>query len=307
VLSDLDEGGAISDTLPVLQWDFDDTSETRTVQYPEDLADRALLDGMLLGLKAPKSILVEPGTWNRDSEVTWVPASNNWNQYASKLEPYDYAFTFPSGGGVDVNGDPVPWHAVNLTLNEPAKTYLFQSAAGDPDRVLWDSFDQVFILEQDAEAWSATLAVVKFNMDMSDSTVPPGSADTMFVNTLRPFYVGDAYEISTANYLASRSTYNLDDVNVVPNPYYLRAMWDTNEFNRWVNFTHLPSRCTIRIFTISGLLIRTLEHDVADDEGTERWDLLTDENAHCTSGLYVYQVEDAQTGDTKVGKFAIVR
>jgi hypothetical protein len=129
----------------------------------------------------------------------------------------------------------------------------------------------------------------------------------MFVNTLRPFYVGDAYEISTANYLASRSTYNLDDVNVVPNPYYLRAMWDTNEFNRWVNFTHLPSRCTIRIFTISGLLIRTLEHDVADDEGTERCDLLTDENAHCTSGLYVYQVEDAQTGDTKVGKFAIVR
>jgi hypothetical protein len=306
VLSDLDEGAVISDTLPVLQWDFSDTNDTREHRYPEDLADRAPIDGLLISLKAPEAIRVDDVDWNAGSQVTWVPTSNNWNQYAAKLEPCDYIFTFPPEGGLDVNGDPVPWQATNLTLGEPAKTYLFQSSAGDPDKILWDSFDQVFILEQAAEAWSASLALIKFNMDMSDTTVPPGATDTLYFRTVRPFYVGDAYEIQTTDYLATKGSYGLADVNVVPNPYYLRAIWDTNEFNRWVNFTHLPSRCTIRIFTVSGLLIRTLDHEIMTDDGTERWDLLTDEGMNCTSGLYVYQVED-ERGKTKVGKFAIVR
>ncbi len=304
VLSDLDEGAVVSDTVPILRWDFTDTSQTRTIQYPEDLADQALLDGLLLALKAPKRVSVDEVEWSRGSQVTWVPTSGNWDQFVDRLEPYDYAMTFPPEGGTDVEGNPIPWEMLNLTLGEGANSYLRHGAGGDPDA--WDSRDWVFILRQEAEAFNMTDVVIQFKMDMTDTTVPAGSSDTLYIRTIRPFYVGDTYEIQTSNYLATKSTYDLEDVNVVPNPYYLRAMWDTNEYNRWVYFTHLPSECTIRIFTLSGLLIRTLEHTAETDEGTERWDLLTDEEAHCTSGLYVYQVED-ERGKTKVGKFAIVR
>jgi hypothetical protein len=303
ILRDLDQGSVISDTMPILVWDFDDTSQARTVQYPEDLVNQLPLDGMLMALKAPKRIWVDEVGWGTTSDVSWVAFSNNWNQYPDNLEPYDYAMTFPVEGGVDVQGNPIPFHIINLTLNEPAKTFLWQSGAPHP----WESRDQVFILKQDSEQFASLDAVIRFSMDMSDSTSPAGTADTLYIKTMKPFYPGDAYQITTAHMLAPTSDYSLDNVRVVPNPYYIRAMWDTNQYNRWVNFTHLPSRCTIRIFTTSGLLVRTVEHDVETDDGTERWNLLTEEDMHCTSGLYVFQVEDHATGETAVGKFAIVR
>jgi len=144
-------------------------------------------------------------------------------------------------------------------------------------------------------------------MDMGDSSSPAGATDTLYIGTIRPFYPGDRFRIETAHMLADKSSYSLDAINVVPNPYYLRAMWDTSQYNRWVNFTHLPSECDIRIFTLSGLLIRELEHNEEGDDGTERWDLLTEERMLCTSGLYIYQVEDRGSGKTAVGKFVIVR
>ncbi len=310
IMRDLDEGIVISDTMTILEWDFDNAAQVSTITYPDELPDQQPLDGMMAALKAPKAIRVEESEigWNEESDCSWAPTSSNWNQYSTKLEPYDYAMTFPAGGGTDVDGDPVPWHMINLTLGVPAKTYLFQSSAGDPDKVEWDSYDQIFILLQDSETWSARDAVVKFSMNMEeDDSSPAGVSDTLYIRTIRPFYPGDGFRIETAHMLADKSSYSLDAVKVVPNPYYLRAMWDTNQYNRWVNFTHLPSECSIRIFTLSGLLIRELEHDEEGDDGTERWDLLTEERMLCTSGLYIYQVEDRGSGKTAVGKFVIVR
>jgi hypothetical protein len=305
LLRDMTTNAVVSDSMAIVRWDFDDTSQVRTIQYPEDLADLPAWDGVLIGLKAPKAVRVEEVEWTETNAVSWVPEATNWNQHAEKLEPYDYAMTFPPDGGTDVEGNPVPWRMLNLTLGVDAKTYLRHGAGGDPNA--WDSRDWVFILPQDAESFDIGEVVIQFKMNMEDTTTPAGPSDTLYIRTIRPLYPGDYYEIRTADYLAIRGSYDLTDVNVVPNPYYVRAMWDTNEYNRWVNFTHLPSRCTIRIFTVSGLLIRTLEHATDTDEGTERWDLRTQTNAHCTSGLYVYQVEDERTGKTKVGKFAIVR
>ena len=141
---------------------------------------------------------------------------------------------------------------------------------------------------------------------MSDSTSPPDAGDVFSIQTHKPFTTEDHYRISTKGLTEEKDSYTLDNIRVVPNPYYIRAAWDTDRFNQWVNFTHLPSECTIRVFTVSGLLIRTIQHESATASGTERWDLLTEEGMMCVSGLYVYQVE-AGDGKTKVGKFAIIR
>jgi hypothetical protein len=305
VIQDLDEGTVVSDTMPILVWDFDDPNQVRTVQYPDDLPDQYPIHGMIIGMKAPIRVRVETGRigWNTGSTCSWVAFSNNWNQYSDNLEPYDYVVTFPAEGGVDVDGNPVPFHIVNTTLDVPAKTYLWQTGEPHP----WDSRDQIFILTQDSETFNSRDAVIRFSMNMDDNTRPAGPSDTLSIMTLRPFYPGDKFEVETGQMLALLSSYSLDQIRVVPNPYYLRAVWDVNQYNRWVNFTHLPSDCTIRIFTAAGLLIRTLRHVTDSDDGTERWDLLTQERMHCTSGLYIYQVEDNATGNTVVGKFAIVR
>jgi hypothetical protein len=75
----------------------------------------------------------------------------------------------------------------------------------------------------------------------------------------------------------------------------------------------LPSRCTIRIYTLAGDLIRIIEHYPTSDGGkegdlggTEKWDLLTMNSQVITSGIYLYHVSTPE-GNSKVGKFAIIK
>jgi len=122
-----------------------------------------------------------------------------------------------------------------------------------------------------------------------------------------PFSTSDIYEFGTLKLTAKKADYSLDRIKVVPNPYIIRTDWDRSRFDQWLNFNHLPAKCTIRIFTPSGLLIKTLRHSATGaNSGVERWNLRTEEGMNCVSGLYLYQVK-AEDGKTKMGKFAIIR
>ncbi len=98
-------------------------------------------------------------------------------------------------------------------------------------------------------------------------------------------------------------------VKVVPNPYIVFNAWETNSENRRVKFTHLPMTCTIRIFTLSGDLVKVLEHKddgkhPLDEGGTETWDLLNDNAQLVASGVYVFHVESEAGQYT--GKFVLI-
>jgi len=90
-------------------------------------------------------------------------------------------------------------------------------------------------------------------------------------------------------------------VKVVPNPYVVFNSWESNSEERMVKFTHLPTECTIRIFSLSGDLVKVLEHvhDGDPEEGgqphqyggTEGWDFLNDNQQLIAAGVYVYHVE----------------
>ncbi len=104
------------------------------------------------------------------------------------------------------------------------------------------------------------------------------------------------------------SSYALD-VKVVPNPYIVFNDWELNSDNRRVKFTHLPMTCTIRIFTMSGDLVKTLEHrddgkHPLDEGGTEGWDLLSDYSLPVVSGVYLFHVE-SDAGEF-FGKLAVI-
>jgi hypothetical protein len=74
-------------------------------------------------------------------------------------------------------------------------------------------------------------------------------------------------------------------------------------FERWVQFTFLPDKCTIRIFDLAGNLIRKLEKDTPDSP-LLRWDLKNEYQLPVASGIYVYHVSAPDLGE-KVGKMAI--
>ena len=53
----------------------------------------------------------------------------------------------------------------------------------------------------------------------------------------------------------------LDDVNVVPNPYYAYSEYETSQFNKQVKITNLPGKCSVTIYSIDGKFIREYKRD----------------------------------------------
>jgi hypothetical protein len=72
---------------------------------------------------------------------------------------------------------------------------------------------------------------------------------------------------------------------------------------RKIQFTHLPDVCEIRIYTLAGDLVNTLDHD--NGTGTEEWDMLTVNKQGIAPGVYFYHVQ-SQYGE-KLGKFVVIK
>jgi hypothetical protein len=106
-------------------------------------------------------------------------------------------------------------------------------------------------------------------------------------------------------------------VVVYPNPYradgnYYEDGYEPGKgnFDRRLNFVNLPPKCTIRIYTLDGDLVRSLEHNKEEgdlDATYDYWDLITRNTQAVVSGLYLFSVEDKETGKTQLGKFVIIK
>ena len=84
-------------------------------------------------------------------------------------------------------------------------------------------------------------------------------------------------------------TANLSRVGVVPNPYRAAEAWNPPGGHE-LHFINLPARARILIYTLSGDLVREIQH--ADDvRDFERWDLKNDAGRDVASGIYLYRVE----------------
>ncbi len=112
-------------------------------------------------------------------------------------------------------------------------------------------------------------------------------------------------------------------VLVVPNPYRVDANYtfesggwegrsiDWNELKRTIWFIHLPPRAVIRIFSLSGDIVATLDHDDAGRTdpgrpgGQEEWDMMSASGRVIASGVYVFSVESEY--GTQIGTFAVIR
>jgi hypothetical protein len=103
----------------------------------------------------------------------------------------------------------------------------------------------------------------------------------------------------------------LGKITVVPNPYVGRADWDLTPSDidptgTKIGFFGLPKcKSTLRIFSLSGDLIREIPHDGSGGDGTIWWNLVTRNGQDVVSGIYLFSVES--DWGTYVGKFAIIR
>ncbi len=143
--------------------------------------------------------------------------------------------------------------------------------------------------------------------------------DSTFVQTFTPINSSYKFTVSPATFENVTKSI-LDSVKVVPNPYVVRSELDLDYNYRRILFTNLPEKCTIRIYTLSGELIETIEYNVQQTitkdnttykpfdltKGYAEWDFLTRNDQIPAPGIYIYHIQ-TPNGETKIGRFAIIK
>lgn len=110
------------------------------------------------------------------------------------------------------------------------------------------------------------------------------------------------------------------NVYIYPNPYRIDAGYRIRGFEgrvdtdrpddrlREINFENLPPKCTIKIFTIDGDLVREIEHDIPVSDpkfAHDSWNLITRNTQLVVSGIY-YWVIESENGETQIGKLVVI-
>lgn len=164
--------------------------------------------------------------------------------------------------------------------------------------------------------WYAVTAYDKgtFAIASVDSICPTCPPETTRVRTDAPKF-GKYTQTMQRVMPGSTPTQTLDDVYVVPNPYRANAAWDLAETSfeptgRRLRFFNLPPVATIRIFSVAGDHVATVEHDEARNrsEGLETtsWNLISKNEQDTVSEIYIYHITTPD-GQEKIGKFVVIR
>ncbi|MBI5554485.1 MAG: S8 family serine peptidase [Elusimicrobia bacterium] len=93
---------------------------------------------------------------------------------------------------------------------------------------------------------------------------------------------------------------NLDEVKVYPNPYKPNS----GPGHTKITFTNIMNESTVKIYTLTGELVRTLKDDLA--LGEVAWDAANEDGQKVASGLYIFLVESSDSKH-KTGKLAIIK
>jgi hypothetical protein len=248
-------------------------------------------------------------------ETTWTLRIRADTTSRYTVSPYEYTvrwadslYTTPQrdfGGYLASRRIPLWCH--NETLNRRCEIFVYDSQRNGDVDYFGDWFviaDQVGLIYRFRH---------QFRFVPVGGDIAPKPGDRFFFGTQRPFATGDYFQFSMrrAEVDGQLAQEELRRITVVPNPYVAAAEWEPRfqgegRGDRMLKFSRLPERCTIRIYTIRGELVRTIEHEGVAGGGDAWWDLRSADNQEVAYGIYLYHVLAPGIGET-TGKFAIIK
>ncbi len=125
------------------------------------------------------------------------------------------------------------------------------------------------------------------------------------VNGGRPTYEWNIDENGTQKGSDEALAEALEIINVVPNPYYAYSSYERSKLDTRVKITNLPERCKVRIYDVSGKLIRAFDKD--SPITSIDWDLKNSDNIPVSGGVYLIHVDIPEIGETVVKFFGGLR
>ena len=204
----------------------------------------------------------------------------------------------------------------------PEGKYLKYTLTNINDIILFDNGDNelsagdrivpvVYVNSAPTGTWEITIDSV------NTAESPVGTVLKFWVN--KPFVSWDEPDRYRVSFTPATVNQDLvadamDRIAVVPNPYVASSNFETpppqvftyGRGERRVDFIHLPQVCTIRIYTLVGEHVETIEHAGTLYDGTESWNLLSKDGHDIAPGIYIYHVETPD-GEEKLGRLAVIK
>jgi hypothetical protein len=225
--------------------------------------------------------------------------------------PSNYELNFVgSYSELSINNIPVNFTAKNASSNYPVQVWIYDN---DNNKQLTLG-DQIGILEKYNNQSKYTYLIGYYPPIDIPFTVYPVDGDIFKISSEKPFMAGDYFNFATKAAAISneQAKLELDNIKVVPNPYIATNVWEPRQLSssgrgeRRIDFIHLPSKCTIRIYTSSGSLVKTLNKESSPLDGSISWNLVSEDGMDVAYGLYIYHVDAPDIGE-KIGKFALIK
>jgi len=277
-------------------------------------------------------------------EWVWVVASVSWDSLKSWLEGKGMESLEDSGVGTKAH--PFVIRADQDTFFIRLSDSLGQADVPVVyDSIPLASLDSLYFESQDWNKGFDGIIANKAYRDSVDRKLIQGEIDSSYYDyeyeieafpgqplyfAVTTFDVGDPQTklppLEASKLVNATLVYPLDDpevvkkeglkVGVYPNPYRIDGNYHPEyekgqgSLDKILNFINLPLKCTIRIYTLDGDLVMTLEHDKQEgdlDATYHYWNLVSRNTQAVVSGIYLFSVEDKKTGKTQVGKFVIIK
>ena len=135
----------------------------------------------------------------------------------------------------------------------------------------------------------------------------PQAGDKVILSANHVNSAGDEFTFKAVapTYALADAQADIEKINVFPNPYYGFNIVERTTFNRYVTFSHLPQKATIRVFSLAGIQVQAIEKDDATQFAT--WNLQNQDGLPVASGVYIVYIDLPALGKTKTIKIALVR
>ena len=128
-----------------------------------------------------------------------------------------------------------------------------------------------------------------------------------------PVYEFSFTDVEANDVLPEKYSDALDNVQVVPNPYYAYSAYEQNQFENVVKVTNLPPRAVVTIYTLDGKFIQQFNRDTGPTKNVGinpglletqinpaiEWDLKNNKGIPIASGVYIFHISAPDLGIEK--------
>ena len=297
------------------------------IRAMELAGDQPAVHGLRMSFQNPEALeLDEERTgWSRDNIYDCrIRLGRIGRDYNGIAKSSDYQVVISDSAAsmstefANLDAVPVNFKVFNTSLQQEI---AFAFDENDGDNGIFSGYtertrsDIIYFLEKDeSDSLVLTWQYELTRVGSDSATVNPSVGDVMSIIFTKPLLSHDVYQFSTEaeGVDSDLAKEEIDQIKVVPNPYIVANSWEPlNPYSsgrgpRELHFIHLPMKCSIRIFSLTGQLVDTMEHNEAFTNGTAIWDMQTKDDLDISYGIYLYHVDAGELGQ-KIGKFAVIK